>query len=126
MPGPGLNAYRQTMKATATGRELEASVLTNAAHLLKNCQKYWEDGDHSRRLDEALTFNQKIWTIFQGELSRDDNPLPQELRANILSLSVFIDKRIIEIMANPAPNKLNIIIDINLNMAAGLRGSPAD
>jgi hypothetical protein len=29
-------------------------------------------------------------------------------------------------MAHPEPDKLKIIIDINLNLAAGLRGSPAD
>lgn len=125
MPGPGINAYKQTIKTTASGRDLEASVLTKAAHLLKDCQEHWEKEGHFRRLDEALTFNQKIWTIFQDELSREDNPLPKELRANILNLSIFIDKRIVEIMAEPVPDKLNIIIDINLNLAAGLRGSPA-
>lgn len=55
---------------------------------------------------------------------REDNPLPGEVRANILNLSVFIDKRIVEIMKKPAPEKLDIIIEINLNIAAGLRGSP--
>ena len=125
MPGPGLNAYKQTIKTTVSGRELEASVLTKAAYLLKDCKERWNEDGHFLRLDEALVFNQRIWTIFQGELIREDNPLPKQLRADILNLSLFIDKRIIEVMGNPSSEKLDIIIDINLNIAAGLRGSPA-
>jgi len=119
----GINAYKQTIKSTLSGRELEASILSKAARLLKSCQEHWNEDGHFKRLDEALTFNQKVWTIFQDELIREDNPLPAELRGDILNLSVFIDKRIIEIMHDPSPDKLDIIININFNLAAGLRGS---
>jgi flagellar protein FlaF len=44
------------------------------------------------------------------------------LKQDLLSLSVFIDKRIFEVMAYPNPEKLTAIININLNIAAGLRG----
>ncbi len=53
-----------------------------------------------------------------------DNPLPKELREDILSLSTFIDKRIIDIMAFPSPEKLTTIININMSLAFGLRGEP--
>ncbi len=119
----GINAYKQTIKSTLSGRELEASILSKAARLLKSCQEHWNEEGHFKRLDEALTFNQRVWTIFQDELIREDNPLPAELRGDILNLSVFIDKRIIEIMNDPSPDKLDIIININFNLAAGLRGS---
>jgi len=119
----GINAYKQTIKSTLSGRELEASILSKAARLLKSCQEHWNEEGHFKRLDEALTFNQRVWTIFQDELIREDNPLPAGLRGDILNLSVFIDKRIIEIMNDPSPDKLDIIISINFNLAAGLRGS---
>jgi flagellar protein FlaF len=106
-----------------SGREVEAAVLIKAALKLKDCQENWEAEDRSTKLDHALKFNQRIWTIFQAELVRPDNPLPKELRQDILSLSVFIDKRIFETMAYPAPEKLTAIININLNLAAGLNGS---
>jgi flagellar biosynthesis activator protein FlaF len=119
-----LETYRQVQKTTMSGREMESSVLTKAAQLLKDCQIKWDAKDRDSRLDEALKFNQQIWSIFQAELSKEDNPLPRKLREDILSLSLLIDKRIFDIMAFPAPEKLNIIININLNIAAGLRGSP--
>jgi len=124
MRGAGLAAYRQTIEVTTSGRDLEAAVLTKAAHLLRNCQAHWGEAGCDTRLNEALRYNQKIWTVFQAELVRDDNPLPLELRENILSLSIFVDRRIIDVMAQPDPEKLNILIDINLNLAAGLRANP--
>jgi len=119
-----LEAYKTTQKITMTGRELEASILTKAALKLKHCQNNWDDEDQNIKLDEALKYNQKIWSIFQSELIKPDNPLPQKLKKDILNLSTFIDRRIFEVMAYPVPEKLTAIIDINLNLAAGLRISP--
>jgi len=119
-----VNAYKQVDKSTISGRETEARVLTEAALKLKKCQENWNRPDIDIELDQALRYNQKIWSLFQGELEREDNPLPGKLKIDILRLAAFIDKRIFEVMAFPSPEKLNIIININQNIAAGLRGSP--
>ena len=119
-----VNAYKQVDKTTISGRETEARVLNEAALKLKKCQDNWGGPSIDAQLDEALRYNQKIWSLFQGELEREDNPLPGKLKIDILRLAAFIDKRIFEVMAFPAPEKLNIIININQNIAAGLRGSP--
>ncbi len=119
-----LKAYESVGKATQSGREIEAAVLTRAAVKLKECQDNWDAPDRDQKLDEALKYNQRIWSIFQSELSRDDHEMPKKLRLDILRLAAFIDKRIFETMAFPEPGKLNIVININNNLAAGLRGSP--
>jgi flagellar protein FlaF len=119
-----LRAYDSVSKATQYGREIEAAVLTRAALKLKKCQELWDAPDRDNRLEQALKYNQRIWSIFQSELSREDNALPKKLRLDILRLAAFIDRRIFETMAFPTPDKLNIVIDINNNLAAGLRGSP--
>jgi flagellar protein FlaF len=111
---------------TMSGREVESTVLVKAAVALRDCIDNWDDPDRHQRLDEALRYNQLIWSIFQSELVKEDNPLPRELKEDILSLSVFIDKRIFEIMAYPDPQKLVAIININTNIAAGLRGIPLE
>ena len=120
-----MQAYESVDKSTMSGREIEAAVLTKAARKLKECRDNWETNDRNEKLDIALKFNQRIWSIFQSELVREDNPLPKKLKVDILSLSAFIDRRIFEIMAQPSPEKLKIIIDINNNIAAGLRTRPA-
>jgi flagellar protein FlaF len=116
-----LNAYKSVEKTTVSGRGTEARVLTEAALKLRSCQKKWNDDNRRELLDEALNYNQRIWTIFQTELGKIDNPLPDNIKLDLLRLSSFIDKRIFEIMACPDREKLNIIIKINENIAAGLR-----
>lgn len=118
-----LEAYRTVQKTTESGREIEALVLNRAALKLTEVQSNWNAPDRNERLDEALRHNQMIWSIFQGELMKEDNPLPRQLKQDLLSLSIFIDKRIIDVMVNPSPEKLNVIINSNLNLAAGLNGS---
>jgi flagellar biosynthesis activator protein FlaF len=118
-----LEVYRSVQKTTMSDREIEASVLMKAAAKLKYCQDNWDAADRTEKLDEALKFNQLLWSIFQAELSKDDNPMPLQIRQDILSLSLFIDKRILEVMAYPLMEKLSVIININMNIAAGLKGS---
>jgi len=119
-----LKSYENVIRATRSGREIEAAALTKAAVKLKECQDNWDAPDREQKLEEAIRFNQRIWSIFQSELSREDHELPKNLCLDILRLAAFIDRRIIETLAYPLPEKLNIVIKINNNLAAGLRGAP--
>jgi flagellar protein FlaF len=117
-----LDAYRNVEKATLSQRDIEASVLTKAAIQLQSIKENWTRDDHDAQLEDALRFNQRVWTFFQAELTMEDNPLPDEIKRNLLSLSLFVDRRTFEALAYPAPEKLDVLININLNVAAGLRG----
>jgi len=119
-----VNAYTTMQKEVLSGRELEASVLTRAGLMLKQVQENWHAPDRDEKLLEAIKFNQKVWSFFQAELSDPENPLPKNLKQDILNLSLFIDKRLFEVMANPDKDKLTIVVDINFNIAAGLRAKP--
>ena len=121
MPGNPLDAYKEVERNTLEGRALEAMVLSKAAMALSDVRNNWDAPDRKDRLDFALRYNQKLWTFFQVEWMREDSPLPAELKANLLSLSAFVDKRTIEAMAAPAPEKLDVLININQNISAGLR-----
>ena len=122
MPVHPLEAYRSVEKATLSQRDLEATVLTKAAMQLQTIRDQWSREDNDAQLEAALNYNQRVWSFFQAELSVEGNPLPEEIKRNLLSLSVFIDRRTFDVLAYPAPEKLDILISINLNVAAGLRG----
>lgn len=121
-----VSAYQSVENKTMSGRETEARVLTKGALKLVACQKSWDSPDRNALLDEALKYNQRIWSLFQAEISKKENPLPIQIKHNILALSRFIDQRIFDTMAFPEPQKLDIIIKINNNIAAGLRGSSSE
>ena len=119
-----LNTYTSMQKDNLSGRELEASVLTRAGLMLKQVQDNWNAPDRDQKLGDAIKFNQKVWSFFQAELTDPENPLPKNIREDILNLSIFVDKRLFEALASPNQEKLSIVIDINFNIAAGLRTKP--
>jgi flagellar protein FlaF len=121
-----VKSYQSVDKESMSGRDTEARVLTQGALKLMDCKKNWDAPDRNARLDEALRYNQRIWTFFQVEVLRNENPLPQSIKQNIIHLSRFVDKRIFDTMAFPESSKLDILIKINQNIAAGLRGSASD
>lgn len=116
-----LKTYDTVNKSTMSGRDIEAEVLTKAAIQIKKVQDNWSQGGNDQKLHSALKFNQRIWTILQAELEKPDNPLPKALKIDLLRLIAFIDARTLEALAHNAPEKLTILININHNIAAGLR-----
>ncbi|OPY91263.1 MAG: flagellar biosynthesis regulatory protein FlaF [Syntrophus sp. PtaU1.Bin208] len=121
-----LEVYKAAQKESASGREIEALALTNAALKLRKCQVDWDSEDREGKRSKALKINQRIWSILQSELAREDNPLPNQLKKDLLTLSLLVDKRTFDVMAFPSPEKLDMLIRINLNIAAGLRGNPVE
>lgn len=121
MPDNPIDAYHSVEKEALTGRALEAAILSRAALRLRAVRDQWDSPERDPLLEEALRYNQRIWTLLQVELTNPENPLPKEIKENLLTLSSFIDKRTFETMAYPAADKLDALININHNIAAGLR-----
>ncbi len=121
MPRNPLNAYEKVRKQTVSGREIEASVLEKGAIRLRRCQENWKGARFDKELDEALRFNQRVWDIFNSDWQNPDNKLPKEIRQDLLSLSVFVRKTTLDVMAYPESRKLDVLIQINENLARGLR-----
>ena len=56
-------------------------------------------------------------------MSEYDCPQSPDIKKNILNLAVFVFQRTVDIMADPTPKKLDILISINMNIAKGLSGN---
>ncbi len=118
-----VQAYAQTQKSALSSREIEAMAFTKAALLLENAKNNLEDYDSYA---SALKFNQLLWTIIQADVVDKENKLPDLLKANILSLSIFVDKQTIQALADSKAEHLETLININKNLAEGLMTKPAD
>jgi flagellar biosynthesis activator protein FlaF len=121
MPRNPLKAYEKIRKQTISGREIEASVLERGAVRLRRCQENWKNVKFDKDLDEALRFNQRVWDVFYSDWQSPNNTLPREIKQDLLSLSVFVRRKTLDIMAYPEMRKLDILIQINENLARGLR-----
>lgn len=127
-PSPGSNPYAKAagaygdnaQKHTQDPRELEGRVLLKSAKMLKDLQDNW-DAANRDIIEATLKYNRQIWMMFYDTaLENTDGDRPSELRSNIINLANFIFTREVEIMAEPKKEKLNILISINREIAAGL------
>lgn len=131
MPPPNNNPYASAagaysssaQKHTPDQRELEANVLLKSARFMEDLQKDW-DNVTSDILEETLKYNRRIWMLFYDNAIEDtDEKRTNDLRSNIASLATFIFKREMEIMGKPDKQKLDVLININREIAAGLSAS---
>jgi flagellar protein FlaF len=116
----GAEAYGAIAQKTANPRELEADLLLNAAARLQTIRDGWE-AKHAE-LEAALLYNRKLWSIFVTSVTSPDNPLPVNVRQNVANLGLFVLKQTLTVMANPQPENLRSLININRELAAGLLG----
>lgn len=114
-------AYGTVAQQTANPRELEVQLLLRAASRLQAVHDDWEGG--ITQLDHALLFNRKLWTIFLSSVTRVDNPLPAEIRQNVANLGLFVMNHTMTIMGEPRRERLPALININRELAAGLRAN---
>jgi flagellar biosynthesis activator protein FlaF len=110
-------AYSSSQKLGASAIQTEARALLETARRMSVAKEQMENLDEYRA---ALRLNWRLWTIFQADVSSAENALPPGIKANILSLSVFIDKHTVGALTEPEERRLDVLININRNVAAGL------
>lgn len=124
MQNQAVQAYQQVSRQTVPQRDLEANLLSAAAAHFQRIRNDWDL--LSSELPTALKFNRKLWTVFVTSVVDQESRLPDELRQNIANLGVFMLSQTAELSVAPDPEKLDIMIKINRDLAAGLRGSATD
>lgn len=103
-------------------RDVEAWGLTEAARRLIHARQAPENPDLLR---QALSLNQRLWTIFQTSMVDPECPLPKDIRDNVLALSIIVDRQTFDRLIDLDVNKLDRLIDINRAVATGLSQRPA-
>lgn len=119
MQQQGARAYQQMARQTVNPRELEANLLSKSASRFQRIRDDWNR--ESRDLFAALQFNRKLWNIFLNSVTREDSALPLDVRENVANLGVFVLKHSLAVQIEPAAAKLDVLININREIAAGLR-----
>lgn len=121
MQNSAARAYQQVAQQTVSPRVLEANLLSRAATQLQIVRDNWDTKRHELR--DALLFNRKLWNIFLTSVTGEDSQLPTKLRENIANLGLFVMKQTLSMQDDPVPQKLDTLININRELAAGLRAT---
>lgn len=71
----------------ADAKDRERQVLSRSIELLHAAR---EAGADSHEATEAILFMNRLWTSFLEDLASNDNELPAELRANLISVGIWL------------------------------------
>jgi flagellar biosynthesis activator protein FlaF len=102
---------RQTMRAR------ERQAMDRVIAMLRTAQ---EKGPGSRERVEALFYLRRLWTIFLNDLNDPNNELPEQLRAGIISIGIWMMKEIDRVRGG-ASDDLTPMIEINVLIRDGLK-----
>ena len=97
-------------------RARERQALDQAISMLKTAHLA---GPGTREMTEALIFLRQLWAIFMDDLQHPENELPQAIRANLLSIGIWIGKEVERIRTGNTSD-LSAVIEINEIIKRGL------
>ena len=114
----GLAAYQTAQRRAETPREIEYRLFGQVTHALIEAQKlsYMET---AKRMD-AIDWNRRVWSFMAGDCISGENSLPDQLRASIVSLSLWVGRYSSEVMQRNVD--MEPLIDINRTIMQGLAG----
>lgn len=111
-----IQAYQNAARKTETPRQTEFRAFAQATRGLIDAASF--PVDEVGRRAEALAVNRRLWSLLASDCAGEGNSLPQGLRAQIISLSMFVDRHSSAVMRHGA--SLDVLIDINRTIMQGL------
>jgi flagellar protein FlaF len=116
-----IQAYQNAAKKTEGPRQTEYRAFAAATRSLIDAASL-PDTEVGRRA-EALAMNRRLWSLLAADCAAEGNSLPQALRAQIISLSLFVDRHSSAVMRSGAA--FDVLIDINRTIMQGLAPAQA-
>ena len=113
-----LQAYKAASTRAESPREAEYRLFGQVTRALMHASTL-DKTKFAERMD-ALDWNRRLWSTLGTACSDPNNGLPQALRAQIISLSLFVAKHT-SVVAR-GEDDFNTLIDLNRMMMQGLSG----
>ena len=110
-------AYKNSQRELASEISIELKVFSQITSRMRAADISVPGG--MSKLAEVLTDNMKLWNILFTDLSLSSNEMPDDLKAQIMSLAKFAQAQTLEILAGRA--KHDVLVDINQAMMNGMR-----
>ncbi len=113
-----LKAYQNTQRTTEDPRQTEYRLFGQVTGALMDAQK---SGVRGGPLAETLDWNRTLWRTLASDCMDERNQLARELRAQIISLSLWVAKYSKQVTREGAP--IEPLIEINRTIMQGLQGA---
>src|SRR5690606_12865758 len=106
LPANGYRMYKFSYAevqtdSVADAKDRERQLLSRSIDLLVAAR---DKGPRSMESVQAIHFLNRVWTSFVEDLGSDENELPQELRANLISIGLWLLREAEEIRQGRSDN----------------------
>ena len=113
-----VQAYQKAQRAAENPRSAEYRLFGQVTGALIDARSA---GAKGTTLIDAIDWNRRLWSTLAVDCMDDGNQLPKPLRAQIVSLSIWVTKYSSQVMQTGAP--LEPLIDINRTIMQGLQAA---
>ena len=103
--------------SVADARDRERQLLTRPIDMLTAAAVA---GGHSIEAVEALHFTNRLWTSLLDDLGSSENGLPKELRANLISIGLWLLREVEDIRQGRTEN-FEGLIEVSQIIRDGIR-----
>lgn len=110
-----LSAYHKTQRTVQSPRDTEYRIFGLVTHALMAVK---DSGERGQALIKALDWNRRLWSVLSSDCAVEGNGLSKELRAQIISLSIFVSK--FSSQVSRGEEEIDTLIDINRTIMEGL------
>lgn len=111
-----VQAYQQAAARAESPRDIEYRLFGQVTRALMTASEA-APSEIGARMD-ALDWNRRLWSVLSADCASPGNQLPDQVRANIISLSLWVNRHTSAIMRNEA--EFGPLIDVNKMMMQGL------
>ena len=122
-----ISAYRRTIADTQPPRDIERRLLSEVTSQLETHVSFDKLTLQDEKLlalangvQTAVTRNQQIWLTLKFDLLDEENALPPQLRAGLISLALWVEKHSTSVLRGT--HAIRPLIDVNLSIIKGLSG----
>ena len=113
-----LQAYQKAAAQAETPRETEYRLFGQVTRALMAAAEAAVDDIHTRM--DALDWNRRVWSALAADCAAPSNTLPIEVRAQIISLSLWVSRHTSAVMRKE--EEIEPLIDVNRIIMQGLSG----
>jgi flagellar biosynthesis activator protein FlaF len=111
-------SYTEVLDETPKGaRERERQAIERSIELLGEAEK---NGASSREAVEAMLYVRRLWAYLIEDLARPENDLPKALRADLISVGLWVMREAEQIRLEKSAN-FKGLIEVSVSIRDGLK-----
>ena len=113
-----INKYKAAQNSTGNPRQTEYRLLADVTKALMGLTEEVDKPHKGPDFFKVLDWNRRVWLVLQTDLASEGNQFPNDLKASLISISLWVDRHTRSVMQGK--ETIEPLIQINRTIMEGL------